>query len=34
MAIRVRDIIEGPGGALWVLTDGTAGELRRITPVF
>jgi glucose/arabinose dehydrogenase len=31
---RTRDIVEGPGGALWIITDGTAGELRKITPVF
>lgn len=29
---RIRDVREGPDGALWVLTDETDGELLRITP--
>lgn len=31
---RIRDVVEGPGGELWVLTDGTAGKLIPITPEF
>ncbi|WP_264443510.1 PQQ-dependent sugar dehydrogenase [Novosphingobium sp. JCM 18896] len=34
MGTRIRAIAEAPNGSLWILTDGTAGELRRITPVF
>lgn len=29
---RIRDIVEGPDGALWVLTDAEQGRLIRITP--
>ena len=29
---RVRDVTEGPDGALWVLTDASNGALIRITP--
>ena len=29
---RIRDVRQGPDGALWVLTDGSAGRLLRITP--
>jgi len=29
---RVRDVTEGPDGALWVLTDSRNGALTRITP--
>lgn len=29
---RVRDVAEGPDGALWVLTDSSNGALVRITP--
>lgn len=34
LGTRVRDIAIGRDGSLWVLTDGAAGELRRLTPVF
>lgn len=34
LGARVRDIAEGPDGSLWILTDGPAGELKRITPTF
>lgn len=29
---RLRDVAEGPDGALWVLTDGSRAKLLRITP--
>lgn len=29
---RIRDVVQGPDGALWLLTDGGAGELWRLTP--
>lgn len=29
---RIRDVVQGPDGALWLLTDGTDGELWRLTP--
>ena len=29
---RIRDIREGPDGALWVLTDEDDGEILRISP--
>ncbi|WP_251977718.1 PQQ-dependent sugar dehydrogenase [Salinicola avicenniae] len=29
---RVRDVAEGPSGALWLLTDATDGALIRVTP--
>lgn len=32
--VRTRDIAEGQDGSLWIITDGSGGELRRITPVF
>jgi glucose/arabinose dehydrogenase len=31
---RVRDLVQTPDGSLYILTDGSAGELRRIDPVF
>jgi glucose/arabinose dehydrogenase len=34
LGTRIREIEQGPDGALWVLTDGKAGELRKLTPVF
>lgn len=34
LGTRIRDIAEAPDGSLWILTDGSLGELRRITPVF
>jgi glucose/arabinose dehydrogenase len=30
---RVRDVIQAPDGSIWLLTDYTAGELLRLTPV-
>jgi glucose/arabinose dehydrogenase len=32
MGRRIRDVIEAPDGALLVLTDGSDGELLRLTP--
>jgi glucose/arabinose dehydrogenase len=35
MGVRVRSVVEGPGGALWVLedqTDDTGGRLLKLTP--
>ena len=29
---RIRDVREGPDGALYLLTDSTRGQLLRITP--
>ena len=29
---RIRDVAEGPGGALYLLTDARNGEVLRITP--
>ena len=29
---RIRDVREGPDGALWLLTDNAAGRLLRVTP--
>ncbi len=29
---RLREIVEGPDGALWVLEDGSGARLRRLTP--
>ena len=29
---RLREIVEGPDGALWVLEDGENGRLRKLTP--
>ena len=29
---RIRDVREGPDGALWLLTDNSAGRLLRVTP--
>ena len=34
LGTRIRDIAEGADGSLWVITDGAAGELRKLTPVF
>ena len=30
---RIRDVRDGPDGALWVLTDEEDGEVLRITPM-
>jgi glucose/arabinose dehydrogenase len=29
---RIRDVREGPDGALWLLTDNSAGRILRVTP--
>jgi glucose/arabinose dehydrogenase len=29
---RVRDVHEGPDGALYVMTDGNGGKILRLTP--
>ncbi|NVN87914.1 MAG: PQQ-dependent sugar dehydrogenase [Rhodopseudomonas sp.] len=29
---RIRDVRQGPDGALWLLTDNTAGRILRVTP--
>ena len=31
---RIRDIARGPGGSLWIITDGSLGALRQLKPVF
>ncbi|MBU3078791.1 PQQ-dependent sugar dehydrogenase [Sphingomonas quercus] len=30
---RIRDVVEGPDGALWVLTDSNDGQLLRLAPI-
>ena len=32
LCARIRDVREGPDGALWVLTDEDDGQLLRLTP--
>jgi glucose/arabinose dehydrogenase len=32
MGKRIRSVVEGPDGALWVLEDGNDGRLLRLTP--
>ena len=29
---RIRDVRNGPDGALWLLTDSSAGRILRVTP--
>ena len=29
---RIRDVVEGPDGAIWMVTDAELGKLLRITP--
>lgn len=29
---RIRDVVEGPDGAIWLLTDGEKGKLLRVAP--
>jgi glucose/arabinose dehydrogenase len=29
---RIRDVRQGPDGALWLLTDNAAGRILRVTP--
>ena len=29
---RIREIRQGPDGAIWVLEDGETGRVRKITP--
>ena len=31
---RVRDVAQAADGSIWVLSDGTAGKLYRVTPTF
>jgi glucose/arabinose dehydrogenase len=32
MGERIREIVEGPDGAIWVLEDTEKGRLLRLTP--
>jgi len=32
MGHRIRDVKQGPDGALWLLEDGTPGRLLRLAP--
>lgn len=32
LGVRIREVEQGPDGALWLLTDGPNGELWRVTP--
>jgi len=32
IGFRVRDVEQGPDGALWVLTDGSSGRILKLTP--
>jgi len=32
MGERIRDVREGPDGALWLVTDNAAGRILRIAP--
>ncbi|MGE5952370.1 MAG: PQQ-dependent sugar dehydrogenase, partial [Qipengyuania vulgaris] len=32
MGSRIRQVVEGPDGALWVLEDGDGGRLRELRP--
>ncbi len=32
LGTRVREVEQGPDGAIWLLTDGSGGELRKLTP--
>ena len=29
---RIRDVRQGPDGALWLLTDSSAGRILRVSP--
>jgi glucose/arabinose dehydrogenase len=29
---RIRDVRQGPDGALWLLTDNSAGRILRVSP--
>ena len=29
---RIRDVVEGPDGAIWMVTDAEKGKLLRVTP--
>ena len=33
MDTRIREVEQGPEGALWVLEDGEGGRLLKLTPV-
>ena len=30
---RIRDVRQGPDGALWLVTDNSAGRILRVAPV-
>jgi len=32
MGKRIRSVVEGPNGALWLLEDKTGGRLLKLTP--
>ena len=32
MGTRIREVEQGPDGAIWVLEDGSAGRLLKLTP--
>jgi glucose/arabinose dehydrogenase len=32
MGARIREVEQGPDGALWLLTDGSGGKLLKLTP--
>jgi aldose sugar dehydrogenase len=32
MSARIREVEEGPDGAIWLLTDGSGGQLLKLTP--
>ncbi|MBC8138189.1 MAG: PQQ-dependent sugar dehydrogenase, partial [Fibrella sp.] len=32
LGVRIREIEQGPDGAIWVLEDGANGRLRRLDP--
>ena len=32
MGARIRDVAEGPDGAIWVIEDGAKGRLLKLTP--
>jgi glucose/arabinose dehydrogenase len=34
LGARTRDVAQAPDGSLWIITDGPAGQLYKLTPVF
>jgi glucose/arabinose dehydrogenase len=32
LGLRIRDVVEGPDGALYLVTDEAAGEILRVAP--